>query len=221
MKNNSNETVVKTFSGNITFLEHVVIQALLTFEEGISDEGKRGEIQLNLTSPKGTVSNILPRRSKDDSNDIYIYWPFLSVHFWGENPEGDWTLIVLYGGDMGTVIVSNLTFIFYGTAIKPPVIERIPEECDAVCSRGCAAPGPEYCDACRNFRNATTLQCIDECKNDYAIRDGYCLVIDDIDECVCEDDKGDTCMCEDSQALGLSANALVIIVIVSFMIDSY
>ena len=215
--NKSNETVLGSFSGNITFLEHVVIRVSLTFQEGNLDGGKRGEIQLKLTSPQGTVSNILPRRSKDDSNDSYIDWPFLSVHFWGENPEGNWTLFVLYGGDIGTVIVSNLTFIFYGTIMKPPVIARIPDECDAVCSHGCAAPGPEYCDACRNLRNATTLECIDECSNEFVIRDGYCLVIND--ECVCADDQKDTCMCKESQAFGLSANNLVITLIMLCIID--
>ena len=38
--NKSNETVLGTFSGNITFLEHVVIRVSLTFQEGNSDGGK-------------------------------------------------------------------------------------------------------------------------------------------------------------------------------------
>ena len=78
-------------------------------------------------------------------------------------------------------------------------------------------PGPEYCDACRNLRNETTLECIDECSNEFVIRDGYCLVIND--ECVCADDQKDTCMCKESQAFSLSANNLVITLIMLCIID--
>ena len=72
----------------------------------------------------------------------------MSVHFWGEDPSGNWTLNVTYRGMFGTLLVKIVTFTFLGTAIKPPVIAHIPSQCDSACARGCAAPGPKYCDSC-------------------------------------------------------------------------
>ena len=213
--NKSNATVSRAFSGNITFLEHVVVQVSLSFLEGVSDEARRGEIQLKLTSPQGTASMILPRRRLDKMNDSYTDWPFLSVHFWGENPEGNWTLFVLYGGEEGTVVVNNLTLILYGTAVTPAVVARIPKQCDAACSRGCSAPGPEFCDSCRGLRNATTLECIDECPNEYDVRDGYCVAVSGGD-CVCPDDESGRCTCDDSQAFRLSPSIIVMAILVTF-----
>jgi subtilisin-like proprotein convertase family protein len=54
-------------------------------------------------------------------------WPFLSVHFWGERPEGMWTLEVLnmgqqprYWADMaGQGELIKWQLLFYGTGEKP------------------------------------------------------------------------------------------------------
>uniref|UniRef100_A0A1X7UTS1 Peptidase S8/S53 domain-containing protein n=1 Tax=Amphimedon queenslandica TaxID=400682 RepID=A0A1X7UTS1_AMPQE len=47
-------------------------------------------------------------------------------------------------------------------------------------TKGCAAAGPQYCDACRStlLRNATSLECIQpsECRSPNEIASGYCYL---------------------------------------------
>ena len=53
----------------------------------------RGDIQVELVSPNGTKSILLPYRNYDFVNvEGYDSWPFMSVHYWGENPQGTWTI---------------------------------------------------------------------------------------------------------------------------------
>lgn len=47
---------------------------------------------IDLTSPQGTTSRLLARRPEDDATYGLDAWPFMSVEFWGENPQGEWTL---------------------------------------------------------------------------------------------------------------------------------
>ena len=183
------------------FLEHVVVQLSTSFQ-GVDTEEyllnnvydnlyydyynnefdhyyydvkpNRGDIQLELTSPRGTTSILLPYRTVDLWPGEYTDWPFMSVHFWGEDPSGDWTLTISNRGTSGVVEVSDVQFIFYGTAETPEVISRIPQECHSACARGCAAPGAEFCDSCRRLRDAATRQCVDECPEGLAMRSGYC-----------------------------------------------
>jgi len=54
---------------------------------------RRGDLSLVLTSPAGTKSNILSRRTLDDSTDG-IDFTFMTVHNWGEDPRGVWTLSI-------------------------------------------------------------------------------------------------------------------------------
>eukprot|EP00731_Ephydatia_muelleri_P010773 Em0005g1359a len=68
------------------------------------------------------------------SGAAYSDWPFKSLHFWGENPAGTWTITVAYNGTFGTVIVSNTTAIFYGTSQTP---QAVPPACDQACAHGC------------------------------------------------------------------------------------
>ena len=50
--------------------------------------------RLILTSPRGTRSSLLLPRPKDKLATSFEDWPFLSVHYWGEDPTGQWTLQV-------------------------------------------------------------------------------------------------------------------------------
>ena len=154
--------------GDIHFLEHVI--ATLTLTTG----GRRGDIQVELTSPQGTTSTLLPYRSNDRSSGSFINWPFMSVHYWGEDPRGQWMLTVRFRGSTSSAVVTNLTVTFYGTAETPAAVQRIPTHCDPACLRGCAAAGAEFCDACVNLRNAHTLECINQCPPGYVERKNYC-----------------------------------------------
>ena len=52
----------------------------------------RGEIQIHFSSPAGTRSTLLALRPHDSSRNGFHSWPFMSVHYWGENPIGVWSL---------------------------------------------------------------------------------------------------------------------------------
>ena len=141
---------------------------------------KRGDINATLTSPEGSTSIILFNRPYDIVTEGYYNWPLLSVLHWGEDPRGQWTLRVNWKNSTGYANVSGVSITLYGTATIPQSVASIPDECSPSCARskGCAAAGAEFCDACNSalLRNATTLECIspDECTA--SIASGYCYV---------------------------------------------
>ncbi|XP_071955760.1 PC3-like endoprotease variant B [Antedon mediterranea] len=73
----------------IVQLEHT--QAFITFESP-----RRGDISIMLYSPAGTPSELLSTRKYDGDINGIKDWPFMSVHNWGENPKGMWTLELTY-----------------------------------------------------------------------------------------------------------------------------
>ena len=155
----------------IRHVEHVVVTMTIM---GVDEESYRGYTRILLTSPSGTVSTILPLRPLDlDTIEGYQSWPFMSVHFWSENPVGTWSLEV-QRSNLSSVNVSDVTMTLYGTASVPESVSRIPLNCDPACARGCAAAGPEFCDACANLRNAETLECITQCPAGFTERHRYC-----------------------------------------------
>uniref|UniRef100_A0A914ELW8 P/Homo B domain-containing protein n=1 Tax=Acrobeloides nanus TaxID=290746 RepID=A0A914ELW8_9BILA len=70
---------------HVKYLEHV--QAIVTL-----NAPKRGDIQIYLTSPKGTRSTLLAKRSRDTSRTGFRDWAFMTTHNWGETAYGTWTL---------------------------------------------------------------------------------------------------------------------------------
>jgi subtilisin family serine protease len=62
----------------------------------------RGDIEAFLTSPSGTVSQLMFNNAADSWNNIN--WTFETNAFWGENPQGTWNLRVrdFYIADIGT-----------------------------------------------------------------------------------------------------------------------
>jgi len=70
---------------SIRTLEHV--QLVLSVKHR-----RRGDMVIHLTSPQGTTSRLLAKRPGDDSSRGLDKWPFTSVEFWGEKPQGEWTL---------------------------------------------------------------------------------------------------------------------------------
>ena len=74
---------------SITRLEHV--QATLSFTlTGAS----RGDLSIDIRSPSGTVSNLLNIRRNDRDKRGLKEWAFMTVHLWGEDPRGDWRLLI-------------------------------------------------------------------------------------------------------------------------------
>ena len=137
---------------------------------------RRGDIKILLRSPQGTTSTLLPYRNYDFVNaEGYDNWPFMSVHHWGENPSGQWTLTVYFKSSSGYVSMSGLRVTLYGTTETPQAVANIPSECDPACARSCSGPGPDHCDACRHLRIASTLQCVTTCPTGTTLHNGYCL----------------------------------------------
>lgn len=50
---------------------------------------------LFLSSNTGTTTVLLAERQRDKSPNGFKDWDFMSVHTWGENPTGTWTLKVV------------------------------------------------------------------------------------------------------------------------------
>ena len=145
-----NFQVSQAAATNIHFLEHVVVTTSLTvhgYITGYDDSDfydelyyygidevyqwmenshpRRGDIRITLTSPQGTESVLLPYRNYDFVNEEgYDNWPFMSVHHWGENPTGQWTLSISFRSSSGYVSMSGLTLTLYGTAVTPQTIQN-------------------------------------------------------------------------------------------------
>ena len=115
---------------DLNFIEHV--QAHVTLMAS-----RRGEVQMTLTSPKGTKSLLIAKRPKDYSRAGFQDWPFLTVcqdfiihyslfiiplsnqvHMWEESPIGDWTLEVINDGRT-MVELKHWSISFFGTKDHP------------------------------------------------------------------------------------------------------
>ncbi|RWS09190.1 Furin-like protease 1: isoforms 1/1-X/2 [Dinothrombium tinctorium] len=107
---------------NVRFLEHV--QAKVTLSAT-----RRGDIHIYLTSPAGTRSTLLAQRPMDTSRSGFQNWPFMSVHTWGEDPDGEWKLEVHNDGRyynaggfpslLGRAYLKEWTVVLYGTTENP------------------------------------------------------------------------------------------------------
>ena len=87
---------------------------------------KRGDIKVELVSPSGTKSIVLPYRKYDFINaEGYYNWPFMSLHYWGENPIGTWTINVYFKSSYGYVSVHVNSFELYGTNVIPEAVSRV------------------------------------------------------------------------------------------------
>lgn len=78
-----------------TPLEEVVITLAATHPQ-------RGQLEATLRSPSGTVSRLFTREPQESGADLN--WAFTANAFWGENPQGTWTVTVrdLDAGESGT-----------------------------------------------------------------------------------------------------------------------
>ena len=172
---------------------------------------RRGDIQVKITSPQNTTSILLPYRDLDFINDQgYNNWPLTSVHHWGENPIGTWTLTITFRSSSANVDMQDLQMTFYGTTETPASVRNIPEKCDSACARGCSGAGPENCDVCSKYRIPFTLMCVNECPNGtYEYRSHYCIDVH-IEE-VCSNKSANNGECNKGKALSLM-NVILIFV---------
>ena len=76
-------------ASRVRYLEHVQARLSLNFLP-------RGDLKISLTSPRGTASQLLLPRPRDRAATTFQDWPFLSVHYWGEDPTGEWSLVITH-----------------------------------------------------------------------------------------------------------------------------
>lgn len=81
------ELKLRAECANVRYLEHVQSKVTLT-------ASRRGDLHIYLTSPLGTKSTLLAQRPNDQAEQGFRNWPFMTVHSWGESPNGIWTLEV-------------------------------------------------------------------------------------------------------------------------------
>lgn len=109
-----------TPSGPKLRVEHVEVSVNITHVW-------RGDLEITLTSPSGTVST-LASSTILDSGDNYSNWTFSSVRHWGESSEGTWQLSIR--DDIGGLVGKfNFAMIkFSGVAPDAPVITVQPQD---------------------------------------------------------------------------------------------
>ncbi|KAJ3076386.1 pheromone processing endoprotease [Podochytrium sp. JEL0797] len=68
-------------------LEHVTVKVNI-------QHAKRGDVNVDLVSPAGIVSNLAVSRRGDGDTTGFKNWTFMSVAHWDEPPTGTWKIIV-------------------------------------------------------------------------------------------------------------------------------
>jgi len=102
----SDEVVVNSFllqadvpipdrgGGSVTLVwectEKIVVEHVDLFFD--ADHPRRGQLEISLTSPEGTVSVLAENRH--DTNADYYFWRFMTIRNWGESSYGTWRLTV-------------------------------------------------------------------------------------------------------------------------------
>ena len=134
--NNSSTGVSVTFSlanSRIT-TEHVTLRLSI-------DHTARGELEISLTSPSGTVSRLAELRN--DTNDNYTDYTLSTVRNWGEESSGNWTLKIADRGSFTNTTGGTLKFAelkVFGVAAPPvntpPVVQITSPASGAVFSPG-------------------------------------------------------------------------------------
>lgn len=93
-------------------VEHVEVELTATHPH-------RGDLEVTLTSPAGTVSHLATERLSDAGSG-FNRWRFGSVRHWGELAGGTWTLTVTdrVTGNVG--VLTSWRLSIFGTAPPPP-----------------------------------------------------------------------------------------------------
>ena len=139
---------------------------------------RRGDTEITACSPSGTCSVLLPKRPRDFVNcEGYREWDFMSVHFWGEDPVGNWNLFFTFDTESGNAVIQYIAVTLHGIQKKP---QDLTSSCDPLCKKptGCSSGGgSDKCDSCREgyYRNATTMECVESCSTGACVLEGVCV----------------------------------------------
>ncbi|KAE8635742.1 hypothetical protein XENTR_v10002722 [Xenopus tropicalis] len=99
---------------HIKSLEHLQLEATIEYT-------RRGDLHITLTSPLGTNTVLLTERERDTSPYGFKSWDFMSVHTWGEDPAGTWTLKIsdVSGRKKNEGRIVSWKLILHGTSTQP------------------------------------------------------------------------------------------------------
>ncbi|KAJ7358830.1 Proprotein convertase subtilisin/kexin type 6 [Desmophyllum pertusum] len=103
---------------SIRYLEHMQVEVNLRFS-------RRGDLEMVSTSPSGSQSKLLYSRTIDSIAGFknFTNWRVTSLHYWGENPIGDWNITIRTRprpwNTAGNGRVFGLKLILYGTKEDP------------------------------------------------------------------------------------------------------
>lgn len=92
-------------------VEHATVKVTAT-------HGLRGNLNVTLTSPTGTVSKLFNAHTND--GNLNLDWTFSTVRHWGEAASGNWSVKVsdTVAGNAGTL--NSVALTLHGTNITPP-----------------------------------------------------------------------------------------------------
>ncbi|MBK8091267.1 MAG: S8 family serine peptidase [Verrucomicrobiaceae bacterium] len=101
-----------TIPGSVLMrVEHATVHVAAT-------HGRRGDLNITLTSPSGMTSTLFSAHAAD--SNLNMDWTFSSVRHWGENAAGNWLVNVSDSvvGSPGTL--TGVTLTLFGTNIAQP-----------------------------------------------------------------------------------------------------
>lgn len=101
-------------NSNLERIEHVTIT--VDVETDI-----RGQVNIDLVSPTGMISNLAVIRERDNSNEGFKNWTFMSVAHWGETGIGQWKIIVKTTVNDNSVKLKRWRLKFFGESIDPSI----------------------------------------------------------------------------------------------------
>ena len=94
----------------VCYLEHV--QAVVTV-----NATRRGDLNINMTSPMGTTSILLSRCPQDATAKVgFDKWPFMTTHTWGADTRATWALELGFVGSAPQKgMLKQWTLMLHGT----------------------------------------------------------------------------------------------------------
>jgi subtilisin-like proprotein convertase family protein len=108
--NSGTSTTFNLSSAQALRVEHVTLSANIT-------HARRGQLSLSLISPSGTESFLTMPNSGTGAN--FSDWTMMTVHNWGENSQGIWTLKVVDSNSGQTGTLNNATIKIFGAPTAP------------------------------------------------------------------------------------------------------
>lgn len=140
-------------TSSIRSLEHVQVQLSLSYS-------RRGDLRVTLRSPMGTTSTLVTVRPYDTSQQGYKDWTFMSTHFWDENPDGTWTLLLENKGDAyNTGTLTSFILHLHGTD-EDMMARRFSAPTTAECTKWDAQGA---CEECSGSFYAYQRSCLSYC----------------------------------------------------------